>query len=779
MSGYIYIRSHPSYTENDGCKLGKTNNIPERDTQYATGEIKRGKFELVIEMSKSVIGIVEKMLQKYFTTIGFHIQYDGGTEFYKRGIINLITPYLEKTNIKFKVLSCLEIEDLVRCNRIRKLKPENLVSLMQNLSINRTKNIPQQPIACAQATSGRITKAETLIVPELESRPDVSTSLYIPRPDQSIIVKNSVEYFQTHDKGLLILICGVGKTIISLWITQQLQANTLVVGVPNKLLLKQWNKVIFELFPKIPVLPVSDGVTAGSIQQFLEKNKERCIVITTYHSSHKVNTASQNSQITFDMKILDEVHHLTSHNILLAKKKAYIHMLDIPAFKQLSLTATLKQLETESDNVISNDNVTHFGEIIERRNLLWAIDNNIICDYVIQTIITYEDQLEQQLEQFNITNETDKRLFLSAYASLKSINDGHSHRLLIYSNNTDNSEKLIYFIKLLLEHKYFILPNLYYSPYYSTPSSYREMTSKVRENIIQQFETATHGIIACVYCLGEGWDFPLLDAVVFGENMSSNIRIVQSALRASRKYRNIACAQPTQWDIACAQHINKKTKIIIPIILNRDDWLENTNNPDLKKVREVIYQMGLEDETIEYKIKVCRIEIKKQKPHLIVTDRSLEEFGEYDEELTQKLRLKTTTRTALGTTYEKTRKILVDKNIKSKQAYMELCERDNRLTTEPELVFKSQFTDWIDFLSIQRSGYYELEICKRKVIEYVAHNEAIRNNYLDLAVVCCELCKLDQQFPPNGLWVDYYKVKDLSDIIRITPKKKKISSNII
>ena len=239
--------------------------------------------------------------------------------------------------------------------------------------------------------------------------------------------------------------------------------------------------------------------------------------------------------------------------------------------------------------------------------------------------------------------------------------------------------------------------------------------------------------------------------------MSSNIRIVQSALRASRKNKNVP---------------NKITKIILPI-LNRDDWLENNENADLKKVCEVIYQMGLEDETIIHKIKVCHIEIKKQKP--IPKEEKhpsrLEDFGEYDEELTQKLRLKTTKRTALGISYEKVRKILIEKNIKNKKSYMELCERDNRLTTEPELVFKSQFTDWIEFLSIQRI-YYDLERCKSKVSEYLATHPSIRSSYLDLAVVCCELCKLDQQFPPNGLWVDYYKVKDLRDIITITPKKK-------
>ena len=724
INGYLYVRTHESYYKYNACKTGIAENIPDRDSTYATGEIKRGSFDIVIEIPKDKMRIIEKILQTYFNTLGFHIKFNGGKEFYKRDIINLIVPYLEKTNIQFKVLSKEEIENLVRCNRIRKIvDKQKIKTLIQNLRI---KKMCKQPIK------------------------------YIPRPDQTNIVNDSIKYFQTHDKGMLILMCGVGKTLISLWITQQLHENTIVVGVPNTLLLEQWNKVICELYPEIPVLLVSKGVSEEYIQRFLEKNEERCIVITTYASSHKVNWVSQRIQFKFAMKILDEAHHLTSHNMKLStEKKSYIHMLHIPSDKQLTLTATLKQLESmgDDDNVVSNDNVAHFGKIIDRKCLLWAIENNIVCDYVIQTITTNEEQLQQPLDQFNITNENDKRLFMSAYASLKSINDGHSHHLLIYSNSKDNSLKLNQFIKLLLEHNYFELPDLYYSHYHS------DINEKEQPIIINNFERANYGIITCVYCLGEGWDFPLLDAVVFAENMSSNIRIVQSALRASRKNKN----DP-----------NKITKIILPVLnLDFDDSSEKTNNSDFKKVREVIYQMGLEDETIIHKIKVCHIEIKKQnpKPKEEKHPSRLEDFGEYDDELTQKLRLKTTKRTALGMTYEKVRKILAEKNIKSKKAYMELCERDNRLTTEPELVFKSQFTDWIEFLSIQRI-YYELETCKSKVSEYVALHPSIRDNYLDLAVVCCELCKLDQQFPPNGLWVDYYKVKDLRDIITITPKKK-------
>ena len=50
--GYIYIREHEAYSKYDACKLGKTENIPERDNTYITGEIFRGIFTLVFEVKK-------------------------------------------------------------------------------------------------------------------------------------------------------------------------------------------------------------------------------------------------------------------------------------------------------------------------------------------------------------------------------------------------------------------------------------------------------------------------------------------------------------------------------------------------------------------------------------------------------------------------------------------------------------------------------------------------------------------------------------------------------
>lgn len=137
-NGYIYVRNHSSYDVDDACKMGKANNIPERDTQYATSEIKRGYFEVVFEVPIEKMGIVERLLQNKFREL--NIKYDAGTEFYNKKIITLIEPYLITLRIKYRKLTKQEISDLVRRNRARKtIKKINI----NNLTLNNVLSIHQ------------------------------------------------------------------------------------------------------------------------------------------------------------------------------------------------------------------------------------------------------------------------------------------------------------------------------------------------------------------------------------------------------------------------------------------------------------------------------------------------------------------------------------------------------------------------------------------------------------------------------------------------------------
>jgi superfamily II DNA or RNA helicase len=725
--GYIYGRFHDAYDTYDAYKLGKATNIPERDGTYSTGEIKRGHFGFVYEVPIEKINIAEKLLQIRFYEYNVYI--DGGREFYKKSTINDIASCFNKHRIPYRLMAKDEVNLLVRKDRIR-----------QKL----------------QKLKGQIIKSIRIIGEKtLQQDKSQSIRIYTPRQDQEEIIETTLNYLRKNMKGMLILMCGVGKTLISLWSAQRMSLNKILIGVPNILLLKQWVDVVKDLYQNIPYHIVSGNVGIDDITLFLEKNREKHIIITTYSSSYKVYQATQKIGHDFEIKILDEVHHLTSSNYIENdERKTFIKIMDVPSLNQLGLTATLKTLENRANDrdeniIISNDNKEYFGDIIERKCLLWAINKNIICDYLIQTIITNEEQLEDHLITFGIEDDNDKRLFLSAFVSLKSITEGHSHHLLVYCNNIENSQKIIQYIEKLIEYKYFQISDIYYSKYDS------EMGVKEQASIIKSFKLHSYGIITCVYCLGEGWDFPLLDGVVFSENMSSNIRILQSALRACRRNPQIPA---------------KKSKIILPI-------LDLEDSSDLKKVKEVIYQMGLEDETISQKIKVFHVDIKK---HDAKTNRSeciVNEFGEYNADLTQNLRLKTVNRAAMSITYERAKRIIAEKAISNRQDYYNLCDVDNRLSKEPDIIFKGQFTNWIDYLSIERI-YYDLEICKNKVYEYLEKYPQIKSNYLELSKACEALCRLDDKFPPNGLWVEYYGV-DLGVIFANNLKIKKKTRGVV
>ena len=186
--------------------------------------------------------IVKRLLQNEFREL--NVKYDAGTEFYNKKIIIFIESYLFELGITYKKLSKRKISDLVKCNKVKKtIKKMNIQSLIHILNSKRTNK---------QIVS------------------------YIPRNDQTIIIGKSVIHFQQYDKGILVLMCGVGKTLISLWITQELNSNTILNGVPNKLLLKQWEEVICVLFQSVPYLIVSGGVDTENIMRFLENNQKKC-----------------------------------------------------------------------------------------------------------------------------------------------------------------------------------------------------------------------------------------------------------------------------------------------------------------------------------------------------------------------------------------------------------------------------------------------------------------------------------------------------------------------
>ena len=78
---------------------------------------------------------------------------------------------------------------------------------------------------------------------------------------------------------------------------------------------------------------------------------------------------------------------------------------------------------------------------------------------------------------------------------------------------------------------------------------------KHRNKVLNRFRDSEYGIMNSVQLFGEGFDCPMLDSVLFAENMSSSIRIIQS------DYEHLGIDPDNE---------NKIAKILIPILDYQD-----------------------------------------------------------------------------------------------------------------------------------------------------------------------------------------------------------------
>jgi len=304
-----------------------------------------------------------------------------------------------------------------------------------------------------------------------------------------------------------------------------------------------------------------------------------------------------------------------------------------------------------------------------------------------------------------------KDLFLSAFMSLKSIEkyDELTH-ILIYTNKTDHSELVKKYIDIILDSNIInINKENYYNKSLHSKSSENLNDIKlpdgsIKEGEISKFKKASWGIISSVYIFGEGFDCPKLNGVVFGENMESDIRIVQSTLR------------PNRLD---SSYPNKKAYVIIPYI-DTENFL--TDNESFDKCRKIIAKIRNVDEKIEQKINV--VTLNKSSYNFKQNDNIpfcsiIEKTGEL-----QKIILRLRYSKALDSKYSEEedefnyiRELNKQLNIQSKEDYT------NEYIKNPEEYFKLKgvWTNWYDFLGVDTKKFIQdkndwINFCKKKEV---------------------------------------------------------------
>ena len=357
-----------------------------------------------------------------------------------------------------------------------------------------------------------------------------------PRDYQSETLDKSREYYETHDKGLLEWPCGLGKTFESLLISQDYFRTSLMIGVYFVNLISQWLRSLKRFYPKIPILVVASSYpknasytslnSSKSIQEWISRHKKN-IIIVSYQSAHLFMGISKSLMI--DFKIYDECHHLCStQNEQQANGRRNTNILEIPSKKTLGLSATLKQVDDEGVH-IDNSSKEHFGTPIDKKSIFWAIQNKHLCDYRMMTPSISLSDLEAMISENgdNGVKCEDYYMYLSAYLALESLNKyPHIKKLLIFCNRKENVRKVFAYIKKHLEVMDMAVPFI--------KSITDDNNVKESNDIIKEFGDAVGGILINITKVGEGIDIPSLDSVLFADEMNSEIRIIQSALRPCR-----------------------------------------------------------------------------------------------------------------------------------------------------------------------------------------------------------------------------------------------------
>lgn len=110
--GYIYIRENQWWDELNIFKCGYTIIVRNRDGTYVTSEPIRGKFTQIWQIETLNIEQIERNLHDHLNGMFMKFYGGGGTEFFKKEGKTLIEPYFDSENIKYKLLTNDEVNEL-------------------------------------------------------------------------------------------------------------------------------------------------------------------------------------------------------------------------------------------------------------------------------------------------------------------------------------------------------------------------------------------------------------------------------------------------------------------------------------------------------------------------------------------------------------------------------------------------------------------------------------------------------------------------------------------
>lgn len=439
-----------------------------------------------------------------------------------------------------------------------------------------------------------------------------------PRPYQTQAFDDVIAGFETADRGKLIAACGIGKTLVALWISERIGSNTVLFLAPNLQLIRQtlveWAVQAEERFDFLAVcsdssvaeeLDTLESLASQSdfptttdpevISRFLSEGSARRVVFCTYQSLPAVvNAISALDSFTFDLTIFDEAHKTAGTD----SSTGFSIGLDdshLPSSKRLFMTATerlytpraLDKAAEAGALLFSMDDESIYGRTFHRITFKEAIAESIICDYRIVLAAVTRSELQATLDQFGILRDEDvvgadampRETFLASLVLSKAFAELDVHKIVSYHPT----------VRAALQ-----LAEVPLGPGVVGLHINGSMGGGTRSQIIDEFKDASNAVLTNARCLVEGVDIPLIDGVCFATPRSSLIDIVQAVGRALR--------QPWQGENT------KVAKIVIPAVV--DDSGEFSDG-DLEGLYNVIQALRDQDESLAQTIDEMNLRVSR------------------------------------------------------------------------------------------------------------------------------------------------------------------------
>lgn len=460
-----------------------------------------------------------------------------------------------------------------------------------------------------------------------------------PRDHQNEARTAVVQGLQTADRGQLIMACGTGKTYVTLWIKEQLDAQTTLVLVPSLGLLSQvLREWTFAAVTPFEVLCVCSDQTVGSkgndeaihsvadlafpvtsdadeVRNFLAGAGNR-VVFSTYQSSAVIAAAQADSATpAFDLVVADEAHRCAGK--VGSDFTAVLDNAQIRGHKRLFATATprtyssnvKKAAEDRGVEVVGMDNAALFGEVLYALPFGKAIERNLLTDYRVVIIGVDDPTIAKWIANRELVStgtgiETDSESLAAQIGLLKAIKDYDLKRIISFHSRVNRAEAFTTDIRQIMawisdEHRPsgtlrtdFVSGNM--------PANKR----KIKLDQLKALSADERGVLSNARCLSEGVDVPSLDGVAFIDPRSSQVDIIQAVGRAIR-------LSPDK----------KSGTIVLPVFLKSgEDAASTIEASNFKPIWEVLDALKAHDDVLADELDQLRTELGRKPGSSIGSD---------------------------------------------------------------------------------------------------------------------------------------------------------------